>query len=275
MRVARRSAALLLVLTTGLLAIACFQQPEGTFAGECSDGEDNDKDGKTDCQDADCAGSSGCAEGDTDTDADADSDADSDADADADSDADTDVASVEEIQRGYYAEGSVVTLADVIATSASNPATGGFFVQDYGGGPYSGVYVYYGSEAVTVVRGERLEITGEVSEYYDLTELVVGAAADVVSTGSGTPVATTLSSAPSDWEPYEGVLVELENLRIVSSADSYGESETNYGVNLDDAFFVYSHYYGIDDRFSSVTGLLTYTYSAYKLEPRDVYDFVR
>jgi hypothetical protein len=47
---------------------ACFSQPEGIFPGECSDGEDNDGDGTTDCR-----GESECAEGDTDTDSDADS----------------------------------------------------------------------------------------------------------------------------------------------------------------------------------------------------------
>ena len=74
-------------------------QPEGTQAGDCTDGADNDGDGFFDCDDSGCAGSPVCrdadADADADSDADADADADSDADADADSDADADGGPVE------------------------------------------------------------------------------------------------------------------------------------------------------------------------------------
>ena len=79
-----------LALTLTLLA-GC-SQPEGAFPGECTDGNDNDADGVTDCDDPDCFGTDECegGEGDTDTDSDADSDTDADADADSDTDADVD-----------------------------------------------------------------------------------------------------------------------------------------------------------------------------------------
>jgi predicted extracellular nuclease len=283
----------LALLLPTLLLTAC-SSPEGSFPGECEDGKDNDNDGQTDCGDSDCAGNAACAEGDTDTDTDADTDADADADtdadadadtdadadadtdadADADSDADTDAVTVEDVQRGVVSEGDVVTVVDVIATTASNDASGGFFVQDFGGGAYSGVYVYYGAEVVSVARGDELTITGEVTEYYELTELSVGAASDVVRTGSGTPAATALSSVPGDWEPYEGVLLTLQGLRITSEADSYGQSDTSFGILLDDMLFYYNDYYGMGDSFTAVTGPLTYTFDAYKLEPRDIDDFV-
>jgi len=290
---------LALVLPT-LLAAACGS-PEGSFPDECSDGKDNDNDGAVDCNDPDCSGKAECSEGDTDTDTDADSDtdadadadadadsdadadadsdadadADSDADADADSDADTDIATVEDVQRGVYAEGVIVTVPDVIATSTVATSAGGFFVQDPGGGAYSGVYVYLGTELVDVQEGDELTITGAVTEYYDLTEISVTSASDVVKTGSGTVVATSMSSTPSDWEPYEGVLVTLQGLRVTSVPDKYGEADTSFGVTMDDMFFYWDDAYGQGDSFTSVTGPLMYTYSAYKLEPRDNADFVR
>jgi hypothetical protein len=90
-----------------LLFSAC-SLPEGRNPYDCSDGADNDGDGRFDCDDDGCAGSPDCvadtgppwdsdadtdadADSDTDADADADADADSDADADPDADADTDV----------------------------------------------------------------------------------------------------------------------------------------------------------------------------------------
>jgi hypothetical protein len=65
-------------------------------AAQCQDNQDNDGDGKVDCEDADCQGFVFCvdeetdAEGDTDADTDADSDADGDTDADTDTDSDAD-----------------------------------------------------------------------------------------------------------------------------------------------------------------------------------------
>ena len=277
------------------LALCACSSPEGSFPGECEDGKDNDNDGQTDCDDADCGGNAACAEGDTDTDTDADSDtdadadadadtdadsdadadADTDADADADSDADTDSITVEDVQRGVVTEGEIVTLDDVIVTTQTSSNGAGFFVQDSGGGAYSGIYVYCGNDPVEVRRGDTLTITGEVTEYYDLTEISVAAASDVVSTGTGMVSTTTLSSIPSDWEPYEGVLLKLQGVSITGEADSFGESSTDFGITLDDMFYSYQHQYGLGDSFTYVIGPLTYTYDAYKIEPRDASDFVR
>ena len=44
---------------------------EGTEAGDCSDGSDNDLDGIFDCDEAECSGSPDCEEADADADADA------------------------------------------------------------------------------------------------------------------------------------------------------------------------------------------------------------
>jgi hypothetical protein len=84
-----------LVFFLGLgFSLACAAAPkdgaEGTTAGDCSDEADNDGNGDFDCDDAGCAASPACAEGDADTDAD--SDADSDSDTDSDTDADVDFA---------------------------------------------------------------------------------------------------------------------------------------------------------------------------------------
>ena len=48
-----------------------FDRIEGTETGDCSDGADNDLDGVIDCDEAECAGSTDCAEADADADADA------------------------------------------------------------------------------------------------------------------------------------------------------------------------------------------------------------
>jgi hypothetical protein len=59
-----------LLALTGLGCSKSDVAYEGLNPGECSDGKDNDADGKTDCYDSDCADSVDCAGGDTDTDTD-------------------------------------------------------------------------------------------------------------------------------------------------------------------------------------------------------------
>ena len=50
----------LLVFASACLLPGCDPVPEGNYPGECSDSEDNDVDGLTDCDDPDCAASSIC-----------------------------------------------------------------------------------------------------------------------------------------------------------------------------------------------------------------------
>ena len=49
--------------------------------------------------------------------------------------------SVHAIQSGEISEGSTVTITDVVATSGLDPMESGFFVQDAGGGAWSGIMV--------------------------------------------------------------------------------------------------------------------------------------
>lgn len=77
-----------------LMATACGGEPEGFFAGDCSDSIDNDGNGLQDCADPGCAGDFDCpgiVDGDTDSDTEfgTDSDTDPDTTVDVDTDPDT------------------------------------------------------------------------------------------------------------------------------------------------------------------------------------------
>jgi hypothetical protein len=74
-----------------VLATACGGEPEGFFAGDCSDGIDNDANGLQDCADPGCAQDFDCPDIlDVDTDSDPDSGTDGDTDPDTTEDVDTD-----------------------------------------------------------------------------------------------------------------------------------------------------------------------------------------
>jgi predicted extracellular nuclease len=179
-------------------------------------------------------------------------------------------ATISDVQTGAYSEGDSVTLEGVIATTQSDGD--GFFVQDVGGGEYSGIYVYGSSTEVSV--GDELTITGEVTEYYDFTEIVVGSDSDISITGSGSATSTTLSEAPADWEVYEGVLIRVEDISLTSEADEYGQCDTSWdGLTLDDLLYDYYDDYFSGDSFEHITGALGYGYSAWRLYSRDASDF--
>lgn len=183
---------------------------------------------------------------------------------------------VSEIQQGTAA-GKVI-LEGVIATTDLTSSGGAFFVQDAGGGTYSGVYVYLKGDAygaVDISEGDELTITGEVTEYYDFTELSVDDPADVVVTGTGTPAATNLSSVPSDWEPYEGVLVKLSGIGLDGSDDGHGGTPTDWtSLSMGTMFYDWTGSYSSGDDFTSVTGPISYTWSAFRVEPRAAGDIV-
>jgi predicted extracellular nuclease len=183
-----------------------------------------------------------------------------------------DTVSVHEIQDGTVATDDPAQVEGVIACSGLSLDGKGFFVQDAGGGSYSGVFVYVRDQkAIDVAAGDVLDILGTVQEYYDFTELAAYSEDIVPTGGSSTCTTTQLDATPTDWEPYEGVALALSDVEITASAD-YGQVETNWGINLDPFLFAFDLSSG--QSFSMVEGLLSYSYGAWVLCPRSEMDLV-
>ena len=155
----------------------------------------------------------------------------------------------------------------MIVTSGINARGEGFYVQDPGGGEYSGVYVYtaLAGEGIAPLVGNSVSVTGVVVEYYGFTEISVSPQS-VVTTGEGT-VTPTVVSEVSDWEAYEGVLPTLEQQEVVSDLNDYGECQLSFGVTMDNEFYDFSTEFGAT--YDSVTGLVSYSFETYKLSPRN------
>lgn len=166
-------------------------------------------------------------------------------------------------------------LEDVVATTPAIDDGDGnsvFFVQDAGGGAMSGLGAFVPDTLVTVNAGDVVTLTGSATEFYDFTQVYMADATGLEAGGStGTPVAESLSSAPSDWEPYEGMLVTLAGVSVTSDQE-YGEVQTDWTIKIDDLF--YDHSLANGDALSMVTGVVYYSYSEWKLEPRTADDIV-
>jgi hypothetical protein len=91
-------------------------------------------------------------------------------------------------------------------------------------------------------------------------------------TGSGTAVATTISSQPTTWEPYEGCLVAILGSKADTGEDQYGQAELNYDILMDDVY----HDFDINpgQSFTSITGPIDFNYGKFTILPRTQADLV-
>jgi predicted extracellular nuclease len=133
------------------------------------------------------------------------------------------------------------------------------------------VFVFTNYEEVSVQPGDVLDLSGTVQEYWDLTEVVLSGAGDASLTGeTAAPVAEALSGEVADWEPYEGGLVTVTDVELVSGIDKYGAAELSNDLYLENLFYDFEADEG--DAFSAITGALTYSYDEYRLCPRSAED---
>ena len=297
---------LLLLLAAILVLPACSTGPRGGGSDDddASDDDDSadDDDATSDDDDATSDDDDATSDDDDATAAD-DDDASDDDDATSDDDdatADDDDATADdddatpssddtiyEVQGGVHAPATLVTLEDVVVTGSS-PAGFGIFVAEPSGGPYSGVWVFMatGSEAYGV--GDLVDVTGYVEEYDGLgawadtvTEINVGdypAQASVTLIGGAAPPPPVLMSIgdvtdPSNAELYEGVLVQIDDVTVTADDLGFGEWSVDEGVRIDDKLYTINSV-AFGDTFTSITGVLDFTFDNYKLAPRSESDFV-
>ena len=127
--------------------------------------------------------------------------------------------------------GQNVTVKGIVTASTKQHDLGFLYIQDAGGGPWSGIWCV-GSGITQFFREEEVIVSGTVEEYYGMTRLNV---ASISKTGNRMlPVAASVN--PSDsaekygyaWEKWEGCLVRLEDpaqqkLHIAQTNLGYGD----------------------------------------------------
>ncbi len=163
----------------------------------------------------------------------------------------------------------VVTVQGVI-TSASDYS---YFIQD-GSGPWNGVYVYDNTNLPAV--GDNVILQGQVIEYYDLTEITNITYFETVSSGNDLPAAVDLTTGfiGTSGEPYEGCLVKITNAACTNTDLGFGDAYFDDGSGdcmIDDMLYTPEPAWVLGEYYS-VTGVLTYTYEEYKIEPSSAAD---
>ena len=183
-----------------------------------------------------------------------------------------------DIQSGAVNQGeSVIVQGIVTAANGETPdGDGSFYIQD-GTGAYNGINVI--SSEYTVSRGDLVELYGEYVEYYGKSEISEPENLEILSSGNTLPEPEVLSLDQEDWEPWEGVLIEIQSVTVSNDDAGYDEWDVTEigGTNMmridNPGNYMYSPSNG--DQFESITGPLNYTYDFFKIIPRDDLDIVQ
>lgn len=187
------------------------------------------------------------------------------------------LATIAEVQQGMFGVDDVVRLEDVVVTTPWTNAGDLFWVQDPAGGAYSGIAVYLPQpEGFVPVPGDVVSLCGAYDEYYDQSQIQLAAASDLIAGANGpVPPAEVLTPDEAIMEQWEGVLVRVEGVTVTAEADGFGE------WTVDDVLLLTPEFFGmgwplplVDDAFTSLTGVMTFSFENYKLAPRDLADIV-
>jgi len=190
-------------------------------------------------------------------------------------------------------DGQTVTISGVVTAEFWGSSSNRYlYVQD-AEGPWNGVvcfeydgwdeFDFVSSTGITnfVAEGDSVTVTGTVDEYYNLTEIVDvtdvivhGPAVNMISPA----VVTTgqIMTGGSDAEAYEGCLVKVDNVTVDNADLGNGEWSVTDGTNSLRVDDIWDYYYFPDSgqALAGVAGVMTYTYSNTKLEPRLARDVV-
>ena len=135
-----------------------------------------------------------------------------------------------------------------------------------GSGAWTGVYVY--SNDYLLSEGDSVVLDAEVEEYYELTELKNVTNLTVISSGNiFSP--SYCNTAAADSEEFEGCFVEVSNAICNNDNAGFGEWIVNDGSGdliIDDLFYAFTP---ILNQSYTVSGVVTFSYGAFKLLPRN------
>ncbi len=162
-------------------------------------------------------------------------------------------------------DGQSVTTTGIVTAVAPQ----GYFIQD-GTDLRSGIYVYEQTNSPAI--GDEVTLTGTVDEFFELTEIVDVTSFTINSSNNTLPDPFLVSTGDASNEDYEGMLVRVENATCTNTDIGFGEWQVNDGsgaLAIDDLMYLFSPDLDID---YGVTGILTYTFSNYKIEPRSMDD---
>ncbi len=174
----------------------------------------------------------------------------------------TQVLTIADIQQAQLTEslsGAIVQTSGVVSYSE-----GSFFALQDGNGPYSGISVYSSGNGLNV--GDDITITGVVTEYNGLTELIQISDIVVNASGVALPGYEVIATNDLNDEQWESVLVETSGT-VTAVANQYGEwliSDGSGDAQIDDHNVAVPADLAVGQIYT-VQGISSYAYGAFEL----------
>lgn len=190
-------------------------------------------------------------------------------------------------------DGQLVTISGIVTAEFWGSASNRYFNVQDDDAPWSGIVCFKNdgwnnfnfttSSGIvhSLAESDSVTVTGTVDEYNGLTELVN--VTEVIVHGpaanSFMPMVVTpgqIMTGGSAAESYEGCLIQVEDISIDNADLGNGEYSITDGTNsvrIDDKW---NHYYFPESgaELAKVMGILDYTYSNFKIQPRLARDVV-
>ena len=173
--------------------------------------------------------------------------------------------------------GEIVSTFGVV--TAVKPGTyPNFYLKQPGVGSWGGIYVYDTSVSPSI--GDEITLSATVNEYYSFTQLIDVSSFTIESTGNSVnPISISCEQLGTDCsfegEMLEGMLVSVHNV-VVESVDEYDNWHVNDGsetILISDYFFDgnWPQVSG-GETYGTITGVVEYSYSEFKILPRNIND---
>lgn len=163
-------------------------------------------------------------------------------------------------------KGSAVTTGGIVTGYYKE----GYYIQN-GNGPWSGLHI-----ADTInkpANGDSIIVTGQLDEFFGMTQIANPVAYQVVSSGNTIPSATIITTAQASEESYESVLVQLSSASAKTVANNFGEWTVNDGsgdITIQSlGFSTFSPSVGTA---YDIIGICNYSFSARKVKFRKDFD---
>jgi len=180
---------------------------------------------------------------------------------------------IQEIQETMNPDGNSPLLGSLVVTTGIVTAAfdEGFWIQN-GTGMWSGVFVRQDLPEVSV--GDEVSVTAVVQENFGLTRLNNVSEISVESVGNTLPAAEVLNTGTAGTEPYESVLVQVDEVTCTNEDLGFGEwliTDGSGDYRVDDLLFDAGPvlFGGYD-----LVGVAYFSFDNFKLLPRDASDVV-
>lgn len=165
-----------------------------------------------------------------------------------------------------YANQTVNTGGIVTAKYAN-----GYFLQSGGSGNWRGIHVV--DNVNQPILGDSVTLTATVEEYFNYTQLKTVTNYQLKNSGNAVPAPVVLATGAVNTEEWEGVLVRVLNAKCTNA--SLAGNQWAVFDNVTDTTLVDDLMFNATrtvNQYYNVTGCVYYSFSEFKIEPRNAQD---